>query len=566
MKFSWNIHEGGEDDVVKYLLERRGVTTESEIASFLYPKWEEHIHDPFIFTRMQDACDRLLSAFEKGENILIHGDYDADGISGATLLYTGFKDVCEKLGFTPSINVFLPDREKDGYGIAMHTIERLGKEKVDLLVTVDCGISNADQLDRAHELGIDSIVCDHHQMGDRLPEHAMLIHPLVPGETYPNKTLCGTGVAFKLICGLITEAKKLGADFPEGYEKWFLDLVAIATVTDVMPLIGENRVLEKFGLIVLNKTRRLGIQKIVEVSRSKMGSLDTQAIGFQIGPRINAAGRIQSAETSFKALSATTEEEAQKYADELEMLNRERRRISDASYREARATVKERGDAPVHVVWDETWNPGIVGLIAGKLVTEFGVPAFALTKVGDHWVGSGRSIGGLHLVEAMKSCGDIFIKAGGHPQACGLSIENLDLIQKFQDGVQVFAKEYFGEDLPKPSLEVELVLPMEKVDWELLGNLDRFEPFGEKNPKPLILSKSVKVMSAETMGKHANHLRLTVTPVEGDVRKMVGFGFGKYAEKLVFDDLVDVVYELGINEWNGNRELQMRIVDLKKVE
>ena len=565
MKFSWNIHEGDEDDVIKHLMKRRGLTDKSDIVSFLHPKWDEHTHDPMLFTKMESAVKRVFDAFEAGESIVIHGDYDADGVSGSTLLYTAFQKIAEALDYQPSIDVFLPDREKDGYGIAMHTVERLGKEGIDLLVTVDCGIANADELDRAHELGMSVIVCDHHQLGERLPSRALLIHPLVPGESYPNKTLCGTGVAFKLASALIHEARRRGADLPEGYEKWFLDLVAIATVTDVMPLLGENRVLETFGLLVLNKTQRPGLVKIIESSRAELGSLDTQSIGFQIGPRINAAGRIKSAEIAFKALASTTEEEAQKYADELELLNRERQRISDIAYRQARKMVKEREPGPIHVVWDESWNPGIVGLVAGKLVTEFGVPAFALTKIGEHWVGSGRSIGGLHLVEAMQSCGDIFLKAGGHPQACGLSIENLDLVATFQTEVGKFAAAYFGDEIPKPSLEVELVLPMKNVDWDLLGQLNKFEPFGQKNPRPLILSREVQVMSAEAIGKTKTHLRLTVNPAEGDVRKMIGFGFGRLAAELTFGDMIDVVYELGVNEWNGNRELQMRIVDFEKL-
>lgn len=559
----WNVAKRQSDDLVEQLLLNRGLEDPQEREKFLNPDWDRDTHDPMLFKQMEDAVARVFLSLENGKKIVIHGDYDADGVSGSSLLHGALKLICEKFGYECNVDVFLPDREKDGYGVAMHTIERLAKEGVDLLITVDCGIANAPQLDKAHELGMDVIICDHHQLAPEIPAHAIILHPLAPGEDYPNKVLCGTGVAFKLASALTIEAKKRGADLPHGYEKWFLDLVAVATVTDVMPLKGENRALELYGLKVLNKTKRLGLKKIIEFSRAELGKIDTQAIGFQIGPRLNAAGRMKSAEIAFKALSSETETEADKWAAELEMLNRDRQRVSRAAYTEARKLAREQEDHAIHVVWSETWMPGIVGLVAGKLVTEFGKPAFALTRVGDSYVGSGRTAGGLHLVEAMRSCGDIFVKAGGHPQACGLTISTLDLVQEFQVKVGEFASAFYGEEGPTPTIEVEAEVGLDEINWEFYGQLEKFEPFGEGNRSPLFVSRNLQVVAAETMGKDGKHLRLTVNPKGGRIQKMVGFGFGEWATKLQMGSVVDVVYEVSINEWNGNRELQCRIVDLK---
>jgi single-stranded-DNA-specific exonuclease len=570
MEYEWKVRAKDGGDIVETLLKNRGVAAK-DADVFLHPDWDRDTHDPFLFTRMQEAVDRVFIALEAGEKIVIHGDYDADGVSGSALLYTCLRDICEKMKTggvafdVDMISAYLPDREKDGYGVAEHTVKRLVNEGVKLLITVDCGIANASELAHAHEVAVDVIICDHHQLAETIPEHAMIIHPLAPGEIYPNKFLCGTGVAYKLASALISEARKREADFPEGYEKWYLDLVAIATVTDVMPLLGENRVIEKFGLQVLNKTRREGILQILENFRGELGSIDTTTIGYQIGPRLNAAGRISSAQKAFDTLVAGSRDEAFVLAGELEQLNKDRRKMSDKSFKEAKITVEENGSQIVNVLCSEEWKHGIVGLIAGKLVTRFGAPAFAITRVGSHYVGSGRSAGGLHLVEAMRSCGDIFIKAGGHPQACGLSLKSLKEVELFREGITRFAEEFFLKEAPVPTLDIDLNLRLQDLTWDLYADLARMEPFGEKNRQPLFVSSNLQVLSADRMGKTDKHFRLTVNPGDGPIWKMVGFSMGDWADDLSMGDVVDVVYEVSVNEWRGNRELQCIIKDIKKV-
>lgn len=546
---------------MRQLLVNRGIAPE-EASAFLSPDWEKGTYSPMLFTQMTAAVARLFAGLERGEAIAIHGDYDADGVSGSSLLSEAIREIAERLQIAVDLTVFLPDREKDGYGVAMHTVERLAAEGKKLLVTVDCGIANADQLDRAHELGMDTIVCDHHQLGERLPAHALLLHPLAPGEVYPNKTLCGTGVAFKFASALIAEARKRGANFPEGYEKWLLDLVAIATVTDVMPLQGENRVLEHFGLKVLAKTRRPGLKAIFTSAGVDADAIDTETIGFRIGPRLNAAGRLASAEYAYRAIVARTDAEAVDAAAKLEALNRERQNVFNKAYDEACEIAELQRNDEVIVVWKEDWLPGIVGLIAGRLVSDFGAPAFALTRVGNEYVGSGRSLGGLHLVEAMASCGDIFVKRGGHPQACGLTIGQAEYLPTFRERMCGFARNFFTGGKPEPKLQIDAEVPLEEVTWDLLAKLQACAPFGEGNRAPLFAANDVEVVAAETMGAKKNHLRITVFTPQRTTKTLIGFGLAKHAT-LRMGDRVDVAYVVEENVWNGRRDVQMRIIDLR---
>ena len=559
----WTIKPRTEESVVRQILANRNVES-SDVDKFLAPDWERDTHLPASFQNMKMAVDKVFGALTSGAKIIIHGDYDADGVCGSTVLYTTLREICERMALPFNVEVFLPDREKDGYGVAMHTIERLGTEGVKLLITVDCGIANGLELGRAHELGLDVVICDHHQMGEHYPDKAIVLHPLAPGENYVNKSLCGTGVAFKLASGLLDEARARKADFPVGHEKWLLDLVAIATVTDVVPLLGENRTLEHYGLKVLQKTRRPGIRAILNVAGTELAGVDTQAIGFRIGPRLNAAGRLASAKLAFNTLAAQTDDEASKAALELERLNKERQQIFAASYEEAKKMADAMKDeSTVLVVHGETWLPGIVGLIAGRLVGDYGLPAFAFASVGEHFVGSGRSLGGLHLVKAMESCGDMFVKRGGHPQACGLTVASLDRVNEFRDKVNAFAHKHFGAEGVKDLLNIDLELPFSELTWDVYNDLQKCAPFGEGNRPPVFATKEVRVIGADTMGSTSSHLRLTVVPPEGGLHRMVGFGFGHLAKKIPIGSAVDVAYEVEVNEWKGKRELQFRIVDIK---
>ncbi|MFZ2682008.1 MAG: single-stranded-DNA-specific exonuclease RecJ [Patescibacteria group bacterium] len=559
----WNIQPRTEESVLRQILVNRKVL-ETDFEHFLLPDWERDTYSPADFAHMTAAVAKVLQSLVAGDKVVIHGDYDADGVCGSTVLFTTLREICERLKLPFNVEVFLPDREKDGYGVVMHTIERLAAEGVKLLITVDCGIANGLELGRAHALGLAVVICDHHQMGEHYPEHAIVLHPLAPGETYTNKVLCGTGVAFKLASGLLAGARERGADFPVGHEKWLLDLVAIATVTDVVPLLGENRALEFYGLQVLRKTRRPGLKAILQVAGTEPGAVDTQAIGFRIGPRLNAAGRLASARLAFNTLAAVTEDTASQAALELERLNKERQQVFAAAYEEAKVKANElKDEATVLVVYGETWLPGIVGLIAGRLVSDYGLPAFAFAKVGEHFVGSGRSLGGLHLVKAMEACGDMFVKRGGHPQACGLTLESLSRVDEFREKMNVFAGQHFGEAGVKDTLLIDAELPFDQVTDALYVELQKCAPFGEGNRPPVFAYQNVSVIGADTMGVNGAHLRLSVVPSEGGLHKLVGFGFGHLAKQIKIGSPVNVAYEIEMNEWNGKKSLQFRLVDVQ---
>ncbi|MBT3230447.1 single-stranded-DNA-specific exonuclease RecJ [Candidatus Uhrbacteria bacterium] len=558
MKYTWKLQEKAGDSLIDQLLFNRDIDDEHKEA-FLNPDWDRDIHDPFLFTKMQQAVERAFTAIEKGQKIVIHGDYDADGICGSSIIFDVLQVLSVAMGAVLNVEAFLPHRERDGYGVAMHTIERLDEQDVELLITVDCGIANAKELNRADEAGIDVIICDHHQLASEIPEKALIIHPLAPGETYPNKKLAGSGVAFKFACALLVEARKRGLAVPQGHEKWLLDLVAIATVTDVVPLTGENRVLEKFGLVVLNKTRRPGLLKIIENAKLELGSINTTDIGYRIGPRINASGRIREAKIAFDAINAMDANEATKFALELEMINRERQRLSDAAYKEARVLIDL--DRHVHVIWDQTWAPGIVGLVAGKIAHETNTSTFALTISGDQYVGSGRSARGLHLVEAMHSCGDIFVKAGGHPEACGLTFESLEMVELFKIKVNEFAKDRLALAEEMQELLIDSEVSFEDIDWALHEQVEKFAPFGKGNSEPIFSLMNVRVASVKVIGQTGKHLKLRVGSEARSI-DCIGFGFGDLGTSLKIGSNIDLAFKIGVNEWNGQRNLQLIIEDI----
>ena len=556
------------DRVILQLLWNRDHKTQEAIDRYLNPDWDADTHSPSLFTQMSQAVARLFEAFEQGQVITVHGDYDADGVCGSAVLLTTLREIARACGFDESkITSYIPHREKEGYGLSISTVEHLSvQDHTRLIITVDCGISNKPAIDRAKVLGIDTIVCDHHTMPKELPQSAFLIHPLVPGEVFPNKQLCGTGVAFKFASALFEEARTRGASLAVGQEKWLLDFVEIATVTDVMPLTGENRVLEKFGLVVLNKTRRMGIQKLLEVAGATMGELDTVSIGFQIGPRINAAGRMAHATQALELLIEEDETRATERALKLHEINIERQKASQAMYTEAKAQLADVQGQSLLVAVQEGWGAGLVGLVAGKLLNEYHIPVFVVGKEGDQYVGSGRSIEGFDITQALHQASVFLDKFGGHPQACGFSVQGNERFTKAVEIMKAFAAEQIRPEMLEPSLLIDKEVLFEDINWDLVEGLERFAPYGTGNPIPLFISRNVRVISFSGVGKEGAHLKLRLQSNFGKIMEAIGFHLGDWTQRLSFGCSLDVVYELQINHWNGNREIQLRLVDLKKTE
>ncbi len=550
--------------LVVQLLVNRGITDQDAVDRFLTPDFGQDIHDPFLLRNMRAACERLWEAMGNGEKIVIHGDYDADGVCGSALLMTTFREALRMRGLdTSTLSSYLPHRENEGYGIRIATVEKLAAQGATLMITVDCGIGCAVEIARAKELGMDTIVVDHHQIPERIPEDCIILHPLVAGETYPYKSLAAVGVAYKFACAFITVAGEKGVRFEPGYEKWLLDLVSIATVTDVMPLVGENRTLEKYGLLVLNKTKRPGLRAMIEVAGLQLGKLDTTSVGFSLGPRINAAGRMDHARAAFETLVAEDEATAKERAENLNQLNRDRQQLTERVVREARAMVKEAGPRRVQVIAGDGWPAGIVGLIAGRLVNDLGVPTFVFGREGDHMVGSGRSVPGFNLVAAMDTAAEHLVRYGGHPQACGLTISGNANLEAFRERVEQYADEQLKDRDLRPFVRVDAELRTSQITWELIESILSLEPHGEGNARPIFLLRDVLVSSVTPVGKDGKHVRIGVrgdTPKEW---KVIAFGKAEKAREFTPGCRADVLVELGVNEWNGTREIQLRAVDFR---
>lgn len=553
--------------IVRQLLYNRNVRTSEQVEQFLYPDYARDVHDPFLFRDMRTAVERIFKAIEQQQRIVVHGDYDADGVCGSAVLCTTLRDMGAAVGF------FLPHREKDGYGLSMSTVEKLAGEETSVIITCDCGISNKPEITAAHALGIDVIITDHHQEPESLPDKAIaILHPKIAGETYPDKTLSGGGVAFKLCQALLREhAARGNAQIAgmrhEAFEKWLLDLVAISSVADMVPLLQETRVLTRYGLVVLNKTRRLGLKKLIDTV-GRITTIDAGTIGFRIAPRINAAGRMQHANEALSLLLAQTETEADQLAARIHAHNTDRQKLTEELTKAARRFVQEHHDTekdPILFVRGDGWSPGIIGLIASRLKDTYFKPVVVLGEGNGTYIGSGRSIPQFHITAALQEIPQFFLKFGGHPQACGFSLRNKDVYDEFTIAMREIATRELRDKELLPLLEIESEVHLDAVDWALWQTLERFAPFGVGNPEPLFLARDVLAVDIVPLGASGKHMRLLARQRNGKkVHKFVAFSCQPWLEMLELNDTVDLVFQIGLNDWNGRQELQLTIVDLKK--
>lgn len=566
--------------IAAQLLWNRGIRTAEKIDEFLNPDYLSDLHDPFLFNDMGKAVGIINETIKNNKRIVVHGDYDADGVCAAAIIVTALK----KLG-AKNIGVFIPHRENDGYGLNNKTVELLHNENTELIITCDCGIANTEEISLAKKLGMQVIVTDHHAMPKIFPPADAIIHPLVPGEKYPDKTLSGGGVAFKLVVGLLKkhhETHELLDDGEkhEAFEKWLLDMVAISTVADMVPLVGESRTLVRYGLTVLNKTRNLGLRQLLldvglfnENFKAKR-AFDTETISFQIAPRINAAGRMDHANVSFALLMANTNGKAAELAAQLQKNNTDRQKLTEKLMTEARAQIKEtkQEDNPIIIIEGPNWSAGILGLVASKLKDEYFKPAIVMGVTEDQVVGSGRSIAGFNLIATLQSVPDFFRKFGGHPQACGFSLRSPSDLPAFRKSM--IEKAHHGtKDLDlTPQLKIDAEVNLEDVNWKLYDILQKLSPFGMGNDEPLYAATGLTMISVDPVGKDNKHLRLNVKHNSEVVRKTIAFGFGDTKRhpanwsNLKTGDKIDLAFSVGVNEWNGNRELQLQVADIKKTD
>lgn len=551
------IQATGLHPLLAQLLYHRDQRDPAAVAAFLADDSRPMLHDPLLMRGMAEACDRIIAAIEQAEPMAVYGDFDVDGVTAVTLLVQALG----AMGAT--IRPYIPHRTREGYGLNQAAVRQLADEGVRLLITVDCGISNVDEVAVAQQLGLDVIVTDHHHPPATLPPALAILNPKQAGCAYPFKDLVGVGIAYKLVQALVRRGMKLaglrGRDL--------LDVVALGTVADMGPLRDENRVLVRMGLTALNATQRPGLQALIQVAGLKLGNISAGDIGYMLGPRLNAAGRLDDAVRAYHLLLASTKAEAETIAHELNTVNRERQALTkqvQASAREL-AVASGRDQQRIVVLADEHFPAGVVGLVAGKLAEEWGRPVLLIERGPTQSRGSARSVPGFSLIEALTSCQQLFVRFGGHAAAAGFTIENSNLPELEAHLLALAATQLSAEGLT-PSLTLDADIPLQSVGWELWNELARLEPFGQANPTPILMSSGVTVVDARPRGAEGQHLRMLLRQNSGPTLEAIAFRMGHLAEPLRRHPHIDVAYYLEVNEWNNERRLQLNVRDFRRAK
>jgi len=501
---------------------------------------------------MKKAVDRVYKAIETKEKIVICGDYDTDGITSSAILLTIF----QKLG-VKDITTYIPDREIEGYGLSEKMVKEFIKQKVNLIITCDCGVTNIKEIDLANQAGIEVIVTDHHCQEEELPKAFAIINPRIDREKYPFKTLAGVGVAFKFIQALLSDSR-CQIENKEAAEKWLLDLVALGTVADYMPLLGENRTLVKYGLVVLNKTTNLGIRSLVEKSGLELGKLNTGNITFQLSPRINAAARVKHADEALNMILAKNPFEADEFAEHLNGYNLTRQQLVEKTFQKIKSDIGDKPKEMILVSLGE-YPKGVLGLCASRLLDKYSRPSLVLTQRKDEIIGSGRSLPNFNLHQALTLLKKYFVRFGGHPGAVGLTISP-EKFEDFKKGILKLGEKQLKKQDLVSKLRIDAQVELNDIDWPLYEELVKFEPFGRDNWQPNLLLKNVYLKEKQMVGKTGQHCRLVID--QG--KKMIYFRANHKMEGIEIGDKLDIVFHLEVNEWNSSRELQMKVIDLKK--
>ena len=537
------------------ILTARGLTTRAARQAFLQPDYMTVKHDPFLLPDMKKAVARLKQARQQGEKIVIYGDYDIDGLSATALLLDAFG----KFGFK-DVDAFIPNRFVEGYGMTMGAVDKVRDMGTDLIVTVDTGSLCHAEIAYAASLGIDTVVTDHHNVAETPPPSVAAVNPKFPGHTYPFRDLCGAGVAFKLVQALQTELDGL----PDGYEKWLLDLVALGTVCDIVTLADENRANVYWGLEVLKKQQRPGLKALMVVAGIKPGRVNARHLGFGLGPRMNAAGRLETAQHALDMLVARDGLAALEASEKLEELNVKRRGIQDTIFEEACVQAEELADDRVLVVSSGGWNHGVIGIVASKLVEKYKKPVFIIGERGEEATGSARSFGDFSAADAVRAADDIIIKGGGHGAAAGVTLETEKIgdfrrrVNEFYDSLQLTNQERYL--LPRADVEID---DFSEITEELIENLAKMEPFGNGNPEPVLKIARTSVLSARRMGANGQHVKLALRDKNGKVLQMLAFNASEEFFREPGDE-VAVWFQPTINEWQGVRTVEGRLLHVEQ--
>ena len=538
------------------LLVQRGFRDVAAAQRFLHPTLAE-LHDPFALTDMSIAVERILRAIRTGERIAIHGDYDADGITSTVLL----RRALEMLG--GKVVHYVPHRIKDGYGLAPETIERLSLEKVDVVVSADCGIRSVMAARCAREVGVDLIVTDHHEPDEELPSALAVINPKRRDCSYPDKNLAGVGVALKLVQALGERSGR------QNWLKGFLKIAAIGTLADVVPLVGENRIIAKAGLEELsNGQHAVGLQALLDVAGAKNRTVDSFLVSFGIAPRLNAAGRMATPEIAVQLLLAkgkADEAEAVALAQQLDVENIKRRKEESDLFLSARRLIEKNPDIGSHnalVVSGEQWHRGVIGIVASRLAERFNKPTVVLSMDGDVSYGSGRSIPGFDLLSALEKCESVFMKFGGHRQAAGLTMKTAN-IAEFRSMLTKHADEVLEPDDLVPSLPIDGEMPFEQITSQVIEDLKLFEPFGSSNQKPVFAASEVAISDGPYLLKE-KHLRMSVKQSGRIFRAVAWRGAGWFKFLKEHRDRVNIAFSLVENHFRGETTTELSIADVQE--
>lgn len=539
--------------VLAKILLNRGIENIETARRFLKPELS-HLHDPFLLAGMQDAVERIAVAISNKEKILIHGDYDVDGTTATSMLLLFFRNLGQ------SVDFYIPDRLLEGYGLSEKGMVFAKENGFGLIITVDCGITAVDEVKLANELGIDVIICDHHQPAEDLPSATAILNPKRPDCSYPFKELAGVGVAYKLLQALQGHLKLDDSNVLE-----FLGLVSIGSSADIVPLVDENRVIVKYGLQSLSQSNNIGINALIDSSGLKDSEIGTGQVVFSLAPRINAVGRMGDAGRAVRLLTSDNKQQAKNIATILESENRHRKSIDEETFSEAYEMVENNfnpEEENVFVLHKNGWHPGVIGIVASRLVEKFYRPTVMIaTDENGRGRGSARSIAGFNIYEALKECEDLMVSFGGHKYAAGLTVE-IENIPLLREKLSQVASERLSADLLKPKLSIDSEIRLREIDWQLIKLINRMAPFGPQNMRPLFLSKGLQVVGTPSVvGK--NHLKFRVRQ-DGIVMDAIGFNLGEKIYRISPGEQdVEIVYIIDENEYQGRKTIQLRVKDLR---
>lgn len=539
------------DNLIAMLLVQRGIETYEQAREFFRPSLDD-LHNPYLMKDMDKAVSRIETAIANGENILVFGDYDVDGTTAVSLVSSYIKS------YYPNVATYIPDRYDEGYGISYKGIDYADDNDISLIIALDCGIKSIDHIAYANERNIDFVICDHHRPGDKLPDAVAILDPKREDCNYPYDELCGCGIGFKLIQALAENNGQTINDL-----LIYLDLVATAIAADIVPMTGENRILAKFGLEVINKNPRPGIKALIQNIKKK--TLTITDVVFIIAPRINAAGRIKHGNEAVALLTEYDLDHAEKFASEIERHNSDRKDLDKQITYEALEQIEKNNEQQgfTSVVYSENWHKGVIGIVASRLIETYYRPTIVFTKSGDKLAASARSVKDFDIYNALEASSEHLEQFGGHMYAAGMTLKE-ENYQNFKNAFEKVVSESIHPDLLTPEISIDAEINLSDINEKLIRLLNQFEPFGPQNMTPTFMSKSlIDTGYGKPLGQNEEHLKLFVKQNNSEGLGAIGFGLGNKIGLVRNQQRFDAVYCIDENEFNGNVTVQLRLKDLR---